>query len=287
MKSTDIVQPQPMSSAFAEDVFSASGSTDFAIPDATSSSATDTCVLDDGFLPITSDPLPPDGDGIAPARKNFNGLFYLSTDQRVFLQNGGVITYDANVATSIGGYPQGAILSYIDTNGNLHKVKSLIDDNQYNFVTTPSYIDGSKWDFVYDTLSTIEILKQIYPIGSIYIGTMSSCPFAAFFGTWTLIAEDRVLQGSSSNHIAGSTIAAGLPGITGEISLQNQSFGSPTFSGAFTSTSWNRTNNSGDGGTNSGLRKVSFNASNSSSIYGNSNTVQPSAYVVNIWRRTA
>lgn len=145
MKSTDIVQPQPMSSAFAEDIFSSSGSTDFAIPKATSTSATDTCVIDDGFLPITSEPL--DDGGIAPERKNFNGLFYLSTDQRVFLQNGGIITFNADVSTAIGGYPQGAILGYVDANSNFSFVKSLIDDNAYNFVTTPSYIDGEYWDY--------------------------------------------------------------------------------------------------------------------------------------------
>ena len=145
MKNTDIVQPQAMPSVFAEDVFSASGSADFAIPDATSSSATDTCVMDDGFLPITSEPL--DDGGIAPERKNFNGLFYLSTDQRVFLQNGGFITFNANVSSAIGGYPQGAILGNMDSNGMFSFVKSLIDNNTYNFVATPSYIDSEHWEY--------------------------------------------------------------------------------------------------------------------------------------------
>ena len=34
------------------------------------------------------------------------------------------------------------------------------------------------------------------------------------------------------------------------------------------------------------LDGTNINASRSSSIYGNSNTVQPPAYVVNVWRRT-
>ena len=148
MKSTDVIQPLAMASVFAEDIYSASGTTNFEIPAATSTAANDTCVLDDGFLPITSEQLPPNGNGIAPARKNFNGLFYLSTDQRVFLQNGGFITFDATVSTQIGGYPAGAILNYIDSNGRLGFVKSLIDDNTNNFVTTPSYIDGTNWELV-------------------------------------------------------------------------------------------------------------------------------------------
>ena len=32
---------------------------------------------------------------------------------------------------------------------------------------------------------------------------------------------------------------------------------------------------------------LNFDASRSNSIYGNSNTVQPPAYIVNIWERTA
>lgn len=144
MKKTDVVQPVAMASAFAEGVYSATSTSDFEIPAATSTGATDTCVLDDGFLPITSTAL--DDGGIAPERKNFNGMFYLSTDQRFYLQNGGFITYDANVATAIGGYPQDAILGYIDGDGVYKLVRSLIDDNTNNFVTTPSLIDGTHWE---------------------------------------------------------------------------------------------------------------------------------------------
>ena len=142
MKKTDIVQPIAMSSAFAEGVYSATSTNDFEIPAETSTSASDTCVQDDGFLPITSTDL--DDGGIAPERKNFNGLFYLSTDQRFYLQNGGVITYDENVAAAIEGYPQGAILDYV-VNNQFKKVQSLIDDNTYNFVDDPSFIDNEKW----------------------------------------------------------------------------------------------------------------------------------------------
>lgn len=143
MKSTDIVQPQAMPSVFGEDIYSAEGSINFEIPDATSTSASDTCVMDNGFLPITSEPL--DDGGIAPERKNFNGLFYLSTDQRVFLQNGGFITYNSAVASAIGGYPEGAILGYIDSNNQFMLVQSLIDDNTNNFTQNPSLIDNINW----------------------------------------------------------------------------------------------------------------------------------------------
>ena len=163
MKSTDIVQPHAMASTFAVDVYSASGTTNFEIPADTSTSATDTCVLDDGFLPITSTDL--DDGGIAPERKNFNGLFYLSTDQRNYIQNGGSITFDAAVSTAIGGYPQGAVLDYVNS-GNYYKVQSLIDDNTYNFVTTPTYIDNVHWAFLeYGTIKkedTVVVAEDDY-----------------------------------------------------------------------------------------------------------------------------
>jgi hypothetical protein len=86
----------------------------------------------------------------------------------------------------------------------------------------------------------------------------------------------------------GGYIEAGLPNITGTISLQNQSFGTAVFNGAFSSTSWSRTNNSGDGGTGSGLRKVAFKASSSNPsnpIYGDSDTVQPPSIKVRVYTR--
>ena len=135
-----------------------------------------------------------------------------------------------------------------------------------------------------NTLSSsvsIVTLQAIYPVGSVYIGTMSTCPLAALFGTWTKVSEGRVLWGSDENNEAGSTIAAGLPNITGTSRANCYSTSTPT--GAFYGT------NASSGalaaaGTVPCLR---FDASGSSSVYGNSTTVQPPAYVVNIWERTA
>lgn len=275
MLSSELVTPQAMPSVFGEDIFSATSTTDFEIPDATSTSASDTCVMDNGFLPITSDPLPPDGTGIAPARKNFNGLFYLSTDQRVFLQNGGYITYDDNVATAIGGYPAGAILNYYN-NGAFSQVRSLVDNNQYNFVSNPSYI-GTYWQYVSGEPIVISILEQIYPIGAIYIGTTSTCPMAALFGTWELVAKDRALwTGDGTN--ANTTIAAGLPTPPNH---SHTTIGSTAYDdgGAYFTSGATR-----DRDPLTTSTSVSW---NSHAIYGKSNTVQPPAYVVNVWRRTA
>ena len=105
---------------------------------------------------------------------------------------------------------------------------------------------------------------------------MSTCPLQALgIGTWELIAQDRVLQGSSSSHAAGSLIEAGLPDITHTHSTSYR-YKDPGLSGG--GSGWfNFANESSTSGNNSAV----------SSIYGKSTTVQPPAYVVNIWRRVS
>jgi hypothetical protein len=132
------------------------------------------------------------------------------------------------------------------------------------------------------------MLGNVYPVGSVYIGTTSTCPMASLISgsTWTLVSSGRVLQGADSNHAAGTTISAGLPNITGSLSRKvSTSHGTAESNGALSYTiSGSDAASSGSSGK---YGVISLNASNSNSIYGNSTTVQPPAYVVNIWQRTA
>lgn len=126
------------------------------------------------------------------------------------------------------------------------------------------------------------ILTTLYPVGSIYIGTQSTCPLASLISgsQWTLVAQDRALWGGNGSN-ANTTIAAGLPNITGATSFK-ASTGNPTGALYQISTGGVSTQTQG-----TSTERVGFDASRSNSIYGNSNTVQPPAYRVNIWRRTA
>ena len=132
-------------------------------------------------------------------------------------------------------------------------------------------------------------LQSIYPIGSLYIGVTDTCPIANLFGTWEKVSAGRVLQGVSGSQIAGNTVEAGLPNITGTIdSLVVNEDVTATASGALTVTNQTDTKGWGWEGDGSNHRyKVGLNASKSSAIYGKSSTVQPPAYLVNIWKRTA
>lgn len=135
---------------------------------------------------------------------------------------------------------------------------------------------------------TKNILEVLYPVGGVYIGTQTSCPMTLLMPgtTWELVSAGKALwtgngttgSGTTSNANfanapANTTIDAGLPQHT------------------HTYSEWGRT-----GGTNVGYdtnnNRVFYNESRttgnaSDNIYGNSTTVQPPAYVVNVWRRTA
>ena len=135
-------------------------------------------------------------------------------------------------------------------------------------------------------------MNNLYPVGSTYITTASTCPLATLISgsTWTKVSEGRVLWGSDSSHTAGTTIEAGLPNITsnykegwlGDDKIYDVQSGAMTFSQIGTrSGSW------GHDGNYASRWQVSFDASRSNPIYGNSTTVQPPAYVVNIFQRTA
>ena len=114
----------------------------------------------EGWGEITSTPI---GDGgLPPNRLDFNGLGYIATAFAFALQQGKFWSFDVNVANAIGGYPKGAVLWVKDSAGMpLYMVQSLIANNTYNFLTTPSYIDGVKWQKI-----------SINPLGDSMVGTL-------------------------------------------------------------------------------------------------------------------
>ena len=100
----------------------------------------------EGFPEITM--TPKDDGGVPPDGKDFNGLFNLISNFYFYTQNGGKYTFVQDVSDAIGGYPQGAVLYYKDSEGYIIQVESLIENNTYNFVSDPSYIDGTHWAVV-------------------------------------------------------------------------------------------------------------------------------------------
>lgn len=127
------------------------------------------------------------------------------------------------------------------------------------------------------------LFATLYPIGSIYIGTQSTCPLVSLIpgSVWELVSQDRSLQGSSNSHAANTTIAAGLPDHTHAIKYRQNDASGYHADGTWVPHLWT------SGYTYRGDTNAAKNASESNPIYGASTTVQPPAYVVNVWRRTA
>ena len=194
--------------------------------------------------------------------------------------NNGYPTNYGNVL-SIGGNGDGQILAgWSDSNNGIER---LYYRNRRDMCDT-----WSAWKAIAFTDDSNAL--SAYPVGVIYISTSSTSPASLFGGTWESIASERVLMGVSSSHGAGSTVSAGLPNITGTFS--DLAGGSISFGGAFSqgspqSITMNYKQSSDSAWGWNYVRNGTFYASRSSSIYGNSGTVQPAAYYVYMWRRTA
>lgn len=174
---------------------------------------------------------------------------------------------------NIAGYADG--ISSAKYNDNFDKLNDYIEAVSEELMLKVNTINSQL------SSNVLSNLQSIYPVGSLYIGTTNTCPIANLFGTWEKVAEGRVLQGVKGDQAAGTTVEAGLPNITGSFDGQNRESGSGGCFYSVTGSYQNAVDKHNDG------RRVYFDASRSSSIYGKSSTVQPPAYLVNIWKRTA
>lgn len=143
--------------------------------------------IQEGFPEVTM--LPIGQGGVAPQGQDFNGMFNLLSGFYFFTQNGGKYTFDQDVSDAIGGYPQGAILWYSVGNAG-YEVVSLMNNNTYNFVTEPSYIDGIHWE-----RKDFSDLSTIYPVVETYVNGTS----------WYRVYSDGwVEQGGVSSNFSGT-----------------------------------------------------------------------------------
>ena len=177
----------------------------------------------------------------------------------------------------------GKDISSVQYNDNFNKLNDYIEAISEELMLKVNTINSQL------SSNVLSNLQSIYPVGSLYIGTTDTCPIANLFGTWAKIEEGLCLQSVKGDQVAGTTIEAGLPNIDGTIKFSG--IDSNTYKGS-ASGAFTKSNSTGAGNGHSGSQggaTVAFtlNASRSSSIYGNSDTVQPPAYLVNIWKRTA
>ncbi len=143
----------------------------------------------------------------------------------------------------------------------------------------------------YVNTEIINILKTLYPVGAIYITTNATCPLSALFGTWQLVGADRVLQGAGTRGTVGTTLDESLPNITGTITANDYflryNSGRYITTGSLTVTSTGASGAAPSSGSSGTGATVGCDASLSSSTYQDNAPVQPDAYLVNIFKRTA
>jgi hypothetical protein len=191
--------------------------------------------------------------------------------------NNGYPTTYGNVL-SIGGTGDGQILA--GWSGSNNGIERLYYRNRRDTCGT-----WSAWKAIAFTDDSNAL--SAYPVGAIYISTSSTSPASLFGGTWESIASERVLMGVSSSHGAGSTVSAGLPNITGVLKDLFVSGHFNQSTGVFKRSYCSRFSQQTDSSDWLGWAEAQFYASDSNSIYGNASTVQPAAYYVYMWRRTA
>lgn len=167
----------------------------------------------------------------------------------------------------------------------------------WDTIESVSIMDGTS--VVYDASNMparfrFQLLYDIfYPVGTVYMSadktkTKADFPFMRY-GTWEEVPANLCLQTGVASE-AGGQRSAGLPNITGHAEFGYTNARSlPVI---FTEGALNATISGRQGGGLSGdlgeqATRLNFNASKSNSIYGSSNTVQPPAYIVRAWVRTA
>ena len=138
------------------------------------------------------------------------------------------------------------------------------------------------------------ILDTLLPVGTVYMTENANFdPNNAWgVGVWVNTAIDRVLQGTNDKNKVGTTIDAGLPNITGTVPTTSMGWKGwqGMKSGALSVETLvnpdrqeyhiSNTNAWGD-------IRLTIDASQSNPIYGSSNTVQPPAELVFIWKRVS
>lgn len=133
----------------------------------------------------------------------------------------------------------------------------------------------------------INLIDTFYPIGTVYMSadktkTKSDFPFMAY-GTWEEVPANLCLQTGVASE-AGTQRSAGLPNITGVMGVMacnathqaGACVSFPTQAYIADTLEWTSLRND-----------LGIDASKSNPIYGSSDTVQPPAYMVRAWVRTA
>jgi hypothetical protein len=119
--------------------------------------------LNDGFPPLTF--LAANAGGVPPFGQDFNGLLNQITAGLQWVQVGGKPVYSVTYATSIGGYPNGAVLQSLDGTGFW---RNTVDNNLTDPDAGPASFTGS---ISGTTLTVSAVASGTVTVGQVISGT--------------------------------------------------------------------------------------------------------------------
>lgn len=163
--------------------------------------------FDQGFPPITMTPA--EVGGLPPQGQDFNGIFYEVTNILRYMQAGGQPTFDAALATAIGGYPKGSMVLGSD---GLTLWQSKVDSN-----TTDPNTDPADWVAV-----DIGLAKKItgYPLAAAQPWGPPATSYAGMRAYSPIIAPGEALTAQgflSPTAISGRFASDVVPPVSGPI----------------------------------------------------------------------
>ena len=119
-------------------------------------------------------------------RDQLNGLLNLISQFQYYLQSGGFFTFDSSTSATIGGYPEGAVLFYVNGDDSCF-VRSKKNNNTDDFSQEPvSYIDEGTGE---DSKSWLKVSPSINDVKDGYkrIVVVDDMPSAFTEGTFYFI----------------------------------------------------------------------------------------------------
>lgn len=122
--------------------------------------------------------------------------------------SGGSVAID-NLSITKNGSDEIQAVGVIDQASSSRAIKIWTGTKaQYDLIVSKDA--NTVYNITDDTNPTQALLESIYPVGSVYIGTMSICPLSSLFGTWTKIATKILTDATSTAPVKGNGMALGL-----------------------------------------------------------------------------
>lgn len=158
----------------------------------------------DGFPSAYGSPKSSGGQYIT--RAEMNGIGNLASRYEFFRRAGGLVTFDPDFCTKIGGYPYGAVLDYA-YNGSLFRVESLVDNNTVNFLQVG--IDNINWRILNVAEGDVSITETI--VSNISVSQAPGNSIITFFkakrtGPLVVSGDMRITDDGSNTPVSAPNI---------------------------------------------------------------------------------